>query len=149
MDEFKVPHNIPQDLLLIQEFIAIPKSTQQTQQEDEIDSSDNETVSEDEVAADLITGTTDEDHGAKTVEETFVFFPSYLFCLLKPGHLLAWSLPTPALKPIYHQMKPRTQSQTRRMLITLLVITIYKTRTMTKTLYQTLTREPTFKQGMK
>jgi H/ACA ribonucleoprotein complex non-core subunit NAF1 len=70
MDDFKVPHNVPQDLLLIQEFIAIQKSTQQ---EDEIDSSDNETVSEDEVAAGLITGTTDEDHCAKTVEHTFVF----------------------------------------------------------------------------
>ena len=74
MDGFKVPQNIPQDLLLIQEFIDVPNPTPTPQQEDEIDSSDNETVSEDEIAADLMKGT-DEDIATQIVEKTFGFFP--------------------------------------------------------------------------
>ena len=81
MDGFKVPHNIPQDLLLIQEFIGVPKPTPKPQQEDEIDSSDNETVSMDEIAADLITGAADEENCTMTVATKFacflfVYFPS-------------------------------------------------------------------------
>lgn len=73
MDGFKVPQNIPQDLLLIQEFIGLPIPTPKPQQEDEIDSSDSETVSEDEIAADLIKGT-DEDNSTQIVEKTFLVF---------------------------------------------------------------------------
>ena len=72
MNGFKVPHNIPQDLLLIQEFIDVPNPTK-PQEKDEIDSSDSETVSEDEIAADLIKCATDEDNCADTIEKTFVF----------------------------------------------------------------------------
>jgi hypothetical protein len=83
MDGFKVPQNIPQDLLLIQEFIGVPNPTPKPQQEDEIDSSDGETVSEDEIAADLIKGT-DEDNPTHIIEKTFDFLPYYIFHLLKP-----------------------------------------------------------------
>ena len=83
MDGFKVPQNIPQDLLLIQEFIGVPNATPKPQQEDEIDSSDSETISEDEIAADLIKGT-DEDNSTQIIEKTFGFLPSYIiFHLLK------------------------------------------------------------------
>lgn len=82
MDGFKVPQNVPQDLLLIQEFIDVPNPTPNPQQEDEIDSSGSETVSEDEIAADLIKGT-DEDTSTQIVEKTFGFFLSYIFHLLK------------------------------------------------------------------
>ena len=79
MDGFKVPQNIPQDLLLIQEFISVPP-TPNPLQEDDIDSSDSETVSEDEIAADLIADATDEDNLTKTV---YVFSSSFLFvCFL-------------------------------------------------------------------
>ena len=70
MDRFKEPQNIPQDLLLIQEFIDVPHPTPKLQQEDEIDSSDSETVSEDEIAADLIPGT-DEDNFIKPDAKTY------------------------------------------------------------------------------
>ena len=83
MDGFKVPQNIPQDLLLIQEFIGVPNPTPKPQQEDEIDSSDSETISEDEIAADLIKGT-DEDNSTQIIEKMFGFLPSYIiFHLLK------------------------------------------------------------------
>ena len=84
MDGFKVPHNIPQDLLLIQEFIGVPPKPQQ---EDEIDSSDSETVSEDEVVADLIKGT-DKDNSTQIGEKTFGFLPSYIFPFAETRHLL-------------------------------------------------------------
>ena len=78
MDRFKVPQNIPQDLLLIQEFIGVPNPTPSPQQEDEINSSDNdsETVSEDEIAADLIKGTDEDASTTQIVEKTFGFLPS-------------------------------------------------------------------------
>ena len=146
MDEFKVPQNIPQDLLLIQEFIDVPNPTPNPQQDDDIDSSgsDSETVSEDEIAADLIKGT-DEDNSTQVIEKTFGFLPSYITShLLKSRHLLVQSLATPALKPTHYQTKTRPQSQK-----ILLIITIYKIRTMMKTLCQTLLRELIFKQNTK
>ena len=83
MDGFKVPQNIPQDLLLIQEFIGVPNPTSEPQQEDDIDSSDSETVSEDEVAADLIKGT-DEDSPTQIIEKTFDFLAYFTSHFLKP-----------------------------------------------------------------
>ena len=83
MDGFKVPQNTPQDLLLIQEFIGVPNPIPKPQQEDEIDSSDSETVSEDEIAPDLIKEKED-DNSTQVVEKTFVFLPSYISHLLKP-----------------------------------------------------------------
>lgn len=83
MDGFKVPQNIPQDLLLIQEFIGVPNPTPEPQQEDDIDSSDSETVSEDEVAADLIKGT-DEDSPTQIIEKTFDFLAYLTSHFLKP-----------------------------------------------------------------
>ena len=81
MDGFKVPQNIPQDLLLIQEFIGVPPPPPPNpQQEDEIDSSDSETVSEDEIAADLIKGT-DEDNSTQIVEKTLCFSSILCFSL--------------------------------------------------------------------
>ncbi|KAF8971696.1 Gar1/Naf1 RNA binding region-domain-containing protein [Flammula alnicola] len=67
MDAFKVPQAIPQDLLLIQEIVGIlkpqPQPSQfsvptetQANENDDISSSDEENDSEDEIAADLITG---------------------------------------------------------------------------------------------
>ena len=82
MDGFKVPQNIPQDLLLIQEFIGVPNPAPKPQQEDDIDSSDSETVSEDEIAADLIKET-DEENSTQIAEKTFGFLPSYVSHLLK------------------------------------------------------------------
>ena len=83
MDGFKVPQNIPQDLLLIQEFIGVPNSTPKPQQEDDIDSSDSETVSEDEIAADLIKGT-DDDNPTQIIQKKFDFLAYYTSHLLKP-----------------------------------------------------------------
>jgi H/ACA ribonucleoprotein complex non-core subunit NAF1 len=83
MDGFKVLQNIPQDLLLIQEFICVPNPTPRPQQEDKIDSSDSETVSEDEIAADLIKGT-NEDNSTLIIEKKVGLLPSYIiFHLLK------------------------------------------------------------------
>ena len=143
MDGFKVPQNIPQDLLLIQEFIGVPNPTPKPQEEDEIDSSDSETVSEDEIAADLIKGT-DEDNSTQIIEKTSGFLPSLYFPFAETKHLLVRSLATPALKPTHYQTKTRPQSQK-----ILLIITIYKIRTMMKTLCQTLLRELIFKQNTK
>ena len=84
MNGFKVPQNIPQDLLLIQEFIGVPNPTPEPQQEDDIDSSDSETVSEDEIAADLIKETDEENSTTQIAEKTFGFLPSYVSHLLKP-----------------------------------------------------------------
>ena len=84
MDGFKVPQNIPQDLLLIQEFIGVPNPTPNPQQEDEIDSSDSETFSEDEIEADLVKGA-DEDKSTQIVEKTLGFLPSFISHLLKLG----------------------------------------------------------------
>ena len=73
MNGFKEPQNVPQDLLLIQEFIDVPKP----QQEDEIDSSDSETVSEDEITA---KGT---NNSTQIIGKTFDLLPSYIFYLFK------------------------------------------------------------------
>lgn len=81
MDGFKVPQNVPQDLLLIQEFIGVQNPPPQL--EDEIDSSDSGTVSEDEIAADLIADATDEDNFTNTVTATCV--PSLFFILVSIG----------------------------------------------------------------
>ena len=73
--EFKVPQNIAQDLLLIQGFIGVPNPAPNPapkSQEDDIDSSDSETISEDEVAADLIAA--DEDDSTKTTAKMYGFF---------------------------------------------------------------------------
>ena len=83
MDGFKVPQNIPQDLLLIQEFIGVPNPIPKPQQEDDIDSSDSETVSEDEIAADLIKGT-DDDNPTQIIQKKFDFLAYYTSRLLKP-----------------------------------------------------------------
>lgn len=77
-----MPQSIPQDLLLIQEFIGVPNPKTKPQQDDEIDSSDSETVSEDEVAADLIAGATDEDNFPKSVANTYVFFFLHLIVFI-------------------------------------------------------------------
>jgi H/ACA ribonucleoprotein complex non-core subunit NAF1 len=66
MNGFKLPQNTPQDLLLILDLIGVPRSdvpplTSSSQivksavvQTDDIDSSDSEIASEDEIEADLI-----------------------------------------------------------------------------------------------
>lgn len=76
MDGFKVPHSIPQDLLLIQEYIGVPPplsvpekvETDAGVNDDDISSSDEDSseesdiANEKEIAADLVTGAvTDED----------------------------------------------------------------------------------------
>ncbi len=94
MDAFKVPQAIPQDLLLIQDIIGPLKTAEpvtplslQSQvastsivgkEEDDIGSSGEENDSEDEIAADLITGTaTDEDDLPKASQ-----LPLYVALLL-------------------------------------------------------------------
>lgn len=80
MDNFKVPQNIPQDLLLISEFIDIPdekpKNLVVKQQDDDIDSSGSESnASEDEIEADLIAV---EDEDSVVVKSLYVSsFPSF------------------------------------------------------------------------
>uniref|UniRef100_A0A8H8CR31 H/ACA ribonucleoprotein complex non-core subunit NAF1 n=1 Tax=Psilocybe cubensis TaxID=181762 RepID=A0A8H8CR31_PSICU len=83
MAEFKVPESIPQDLLLIQEYVSVPAppspkpKTQQPAKsisDQDISSSsddddDDDIASEEEIAADLITG-------AATDEDDFVKVPS-------------------------------------------------------------------------
>ena len=99
MDAFKVPQAIPQDLLLIQDIIGPLKASEpavtplslQSQvastsivgkEEDDIGSSGEENDSEDEIAADLITGTaTDEDDLPKTSQ-----LPLYVALLLLQGY---------------------------------------------------------------
>jgi len=75
MDGFKVPHSIPQDLLLIQEYIGVPPplivpkqlETDADVDNDDIsssneDSEESDIASEEEIAADLAAGAvTDED----------------------------------------------------------------------------------------
>ncbi|KAF8167380.1 Gar1/Naf1 RNA binding region-domain-containing protein [Crassisporium funariophilum] len=76
MDGFKVPQHISQDLLLISEFVDVPapaptlaqmreelvaKTGKREQEEEDIDSTDSEGGSEDEIAADLIVLAADED----------------------------------------------------------------------------------------
>jgi H/ACA ribonucleoprotein complex non-core subunit NAF1 len=77
MDGFKVPQSIPQDLLLIQEYIGVPsplpvpkklETDVDVDDDDDISSSDEDSeeetdiASEEEIAADLIVGAvTDED----------------------------------------------------------------------------------------
>jgi H/ACA ribonucleoprotein complex non-core subunit NAF1 len=75
MDGFKVPHSIPQDLLLIQEYIGVPPplsvpkkvETDADVDDDDISSSDEDSgesdiANEEEIAADLVAGAvTDED----------------------------------------------------------------------------------------
>jgi len=72
MDRFKVPLSIPQDLLLIQEYIGVPpplpapkKLETEVDEDDDISSSseeDSDVASEEEIAADLAAGAvTDED----------------------------------------------------------------------------------------
>ena len=85
MDGFKVPQTIPQDLLLIQEFIdaALPSNTENVSKrvvEDDISSScsegeDADDSSEEEIAADL-TKSADGDEDTKPVNNTCVFFPT-------------------------------------------------------------------------
>lgn len=83
MDGFKLPQTIPQDLLIIQEFIDVPKAKSETKnsipisepnQEDIASSggeSDDDMESEDEIAADLTKVTpTDEDNGGLPVQTT-------------------------------------------------------------------------------
>lgn len=88
MDHFKLPLNIPQDLLLIQEYVGLSpsvssrpasdppspapnvSSTAVSSQNEDISSSDDDDdiASEEEVAADLIAGAdpnTDDDHLVK------------------------------------------------------------------------------------
>jgi H/ACA ribonucleoprotein complex non-core subunit NAF1 len=84
MDSFKVPQTIPQDLLLIQQFIdaALPSNSEhisKTVVEDDISSScseddDTDDSSEEEVAADL-TGSVpaDGDEDSKPVNNMCVF----------------------------------------------------------------------------
>lgn len=83
MDTFKVPQNIPQDLLLIHDIIGVlapelppPPSIKsqkvvQLAEDDSIDSSDSEIASEDEIEADLIP-VHDEDENSK---------PMYIYTL--------------------------------------------------------------------
>ena len=75
MDRFKVPLSIPQDLLLIQEYIGVPppipapkKLETKVDEDDDIsssseeDSEEGDIASEEEIAADLTAGAvTDED----------------------------------------------------------------------------------------
>lgn len=76
MDGFKVPHSIPQDLLLIQEYIGVPppltvpkklETDADVDDDDDIsssneDSEESDIASEEEIAADLAAGAvTDED----------------------------------------------------------------------------------------
>lgn len=93
MDTFKVPQSIPQDLLLIQELIGAPEPStsvpqppatlaqqaqisspskpEASQDNDDINSSGEDTDSEDEVATDLITGAAiDEDDLAKVNQKS-------------------------------------------------------------------------------
>lgn len=80
MNNFKVPQNIPQDLLLISEFIDIPdekpKNVVVEQQDDDIDSSGSDSnASEDEIEADLIAV---EDEDSVVVKSLYVSsFPSF------------------------------------------------------------------------
>ena len=84
MSSFRSPQTIPQDLLLIRNFIDVPNDTLQLSpqmstvvQTDDIDSSDSENVSEDEIEADLIpVNGEDELQGPK---ETHVLLSSALF----------------------------------------------------------------------
>ena len=79
MNNFKVPQNIPQDLLLISEFIDVPeekpKNLVTKQQDDDIDSSGSDSnASEDEIEADLIAV---EDEDSVVVKSLYVArFPS-------------------------------------------------------------------------
>lgn len=71
---FLVPNSISQDLLLIRDIIGIPEPPEQLPLEDNIDSSDSEVASEDEVEADLIK--VEED--PKPMYEAFFFLPLWL-----------------------------------------------------------------------
>jgi H/ACA ribonucleoprotein complex non-core subunit NAF1 len=79
MDDFKVPQTIPQDLLLIQEFIDVPlpsNPVSETVVQDDISSSgsddDDVDSSEEEIAADLTKGAADGDEDTRTVVNTCV-----------------------------------------------------------------------------
>lgn len=84
MDNFKVPQHIPQDLLLISEFIDVPdekpKKLVVKQQDDDIDSSGSDSnASEDEIEADLIAV---EDEDSVVVKPLCVAsFPSFDYLL--------------------------------------------------------------------
>ncbi|KAG5647738.1 hypothetical protein DXG03_008461 [Asterophora parasitica] len=80
MDAFKVPHNIPQDLLLIHDLIGVPtppppsalrpQKIVEDASDDCIDSSDSEIASEDEIEADLTAINDDEDELPKSAPES-------------------------------------------------------------------------------
>ncbi|KAG5637656.1 hypothetical protein H0H81_003733 [Sphagnurus paluster] len=75
MDAFKLPQNIPQDLLLIHDLIGVTappvrmiRPEKIADSDDCIDSSDSDNASEDEIAADL-TALNDEDELLKTIAQ--------------------------------------------------------------------------------
>jgi hypothetical protein len=84
MNNFKVPQKIPQDLLLISEFIDVPdekpKNMVVKQQDDDIDSSGSDSnASEDEIEADLIAV---EDEDSMVVKSVYVpSFPPFDYLL--------------------------------------------------------------------
>jgi H/ACA ribonucleoprotein complex non-core subunit NAF1 len=90
MDRFKVPQSIPQDLLLIQEYIGVlpplpaPQKPEPAvdDEEDDINSSSEEesdNASEEEIAADLIAAeaVTDEDDLVKEKYVLLFLYTSY------------------------------------------------------------------------
>ena len=115
MDGFKVPQTIPQDLLLIQEFIdaALPSNTENVSKrvvEDDISSScsEGDDSSEEEIAADL-TKSADGDEDTKPVNNTCVFLT--FFRNVSLNMFKVWCLQTQA--QICLQTRTRTRTQNR------------------------------------